>query len=215
MKRLPLLLVAVCALGARPARSQSIEASATTFTVQSHIRFANSILQQNGQWIAGEGALRVGLVRLGMSAALGSLNGSGNAAHPDRRGRTSSATVHVLPMRWAAIGAIAEAKRFETDAGPTIWRLIGANLRLTPALDSSSLEGLADVSYWPMATIVGGQKMPLAFRAVLGATYRVAGGPLRLRLAYRFERFDFETQGGDRLEQFRGATLGALLRFDR
>jgi len=211
------LIVAAALLLARDAASQSIEASAMTFTVQSQVRFAGTRVEQSGQWMGGDGAIRLGFLRVGMFAALGSLNGTADALHPDSKGRVTSITVHMLPRSWMALGAVAEAKAFQTDVGTTVWRLLGANVRLTPALDTRTLEGLVDVSYWPSATVVGGEAMPLALRAVVGATYRIAGGPLGIRLAYRFERFDFESRGSvpARLEQFRGATLGALLRFGR
>jgi hypothetical protein len=217
MRRLAWALVAASSLLARDAVSQSMEASAVTFTVQSQVRFAGTRVEQSGQWMGGEGAIRVGYLRVGMLAAIGPLNGTDDALHPDSKGRATNITVHAVPWSWMALGAVAEAKAFETDVGTTVWRLLGVNVRLTPALDARSLEGLVDLSYWPMATVIGGETMPLALRAVVGATYRVAGGPLGIRFAYRFERFDFESQGSApvRLEQFRGATLGALLRFGR
>lgn len=210
-RSLTITLASLAVLAPRAASSQSIEASATTFAVQDHVWFAKTRAEQTGQWVAGEGAISFRMLRVGMNAAFGSLSG-GDALHPDRKGRATALTLHMVVKPWVAVGGVAEAKRFDSDLGPTVWRLLGANVRLTPSLDSKSLEGLVDVSYWPMATVIGGQKMSLAFRAVVGATYRVADGPVRVRLAYRFERFDFDTQGGgDRLEQFRGATIGALL----
>jgi hypothetical protein len=204
-------------LCARAAGSQQIEASAQTFAVQSHVRFSSSKMEQTGQWVGVDGAVRFGSVRVGFLTSMGSLSGSGSPLHPDSKGRLTSIAVHGYAMPWLAVGANIEAKRFETDAGSTVWRLIGLNVRATPQLDAHALEGLLDVSYWPVASVVYGEKIPLAMRAVVGATYRFGSSPLGVRFAYRFERFDFEAQGTTpaRLEQFRGATLGAVLRFSR
>jgi hypothetical protein len=210
-------LCAAALLLARDAAAQTLEASAMTYSVQSHIRFSSTRLEQTGQWVGGEAELRLGALRVGLLSAMGSLNGTGDALHPDSKARVTNVTVHSIAAPWLSIGGVMEAKAFVTDAGTTVWRLIGGNIRATPSLDSRSLEGLLDFSYWPMASVIGGEKMPLALRAVVGATYRFGTSPLGVRFAYRFERFDFAEQGSTpaRLEQFRGATLGAVLRFSR
>jgi hypothetical protein len=70
-----------------------------------------------------------------------------------------------------------------------------------------------------MASVVEGERIQFATRAVFGTTYWFARERLGARIAYRFERFDFEGQGGtageERLEQFRGATIGAVYRLNR
>jgi opacity protein-like surface antigen len=213
--RVACVLVAATLLAARTAHSQSLEGSVSTFTVQNHVRFASTLLEQSGQWVAADGAVKLGRVRLGAGVAMGSLGGSDDALHPDRKARATTVTAHFFPARWVGTGLSAEAKRFDTDAGSTVWRLIGANVQMTPAL-GDALEGLADISYWPSAAVVNGPTMSMAFRALLGATYRIMP-PVHVRLAYRFERFDFNAQGSGaaRLEQFRGAMLGAVIRLGR
>jgi hypothetical protein len=216
MRRGFIIIALVMPLLPAGAHAQSIEGSLGTFAVQSHAWFASTRLEQTGQWVEADAAATLGRLRAGISTTMGSLSGSAGAVHPDRSGRSTSLTLHGLAKPWAAIGVIAEAKRFESDAGTAVWRLIGGNLRLTPPLDSSALAGLVDISVWPASSVIGGQKMPVALRAVIGATYRIANGPVAIRMAYRFERFDFETDpSGARLEQFRGATIGAVLRLAR
>lgn len=208
------LAVLALVVVARAVQAQSIEGSATMFMVQSHTRFANTLAEQTGGWVSGEGAVRLSKLQLRLAAAMGSLSGTSDALHPDRSGRTTSITAAVLPTPWLSLGGTAEAKRFDSDLGATVWRLIGANIVVTPPLDAN-LRGLVDVSYWPSASVLGGENMSLAFRATIGATYDIPGTPLSARLAYRFERFDFDAGSAARLEQFRGATFGAAYRLGR
>ena len=210
-----MLSVAALAALAPTATAQSLEGSASTFTVQNHMRFANATMEQTGQWFGADGAVRFGRLRAGVGVAMGLLGGSeaDEALNPSRDARTTNITFHGYALPWLATGISAEARHFDTEFGPTVWRLIGANVQAAPSL-GGALEGLADISYWPAATVINGQSMSMAFRAVLGATYRVKTTPVYVRLAYRFERFDFEAQGSTpaRLEQFRGAMLGAVVR---
>jgi hypothetical protein len=209
-------IVAVSALSlvmAGSAAAQVLEGSAQTYTMQSHVQLGTAVLEQTGQWIGGDVALTWRGVRIALGSAFGSLTGVADSLHPDSKGRTTGLSAYVKPMRWLSLGVLAEAKVFETDLGTTAWRLIGVNVRATPRLDES-FEALVDATYWPMAEIMNGTKMSLALRTVVGATYYPAGGRVGIRAAYRLERFDF-ADGSDRLQQFRGATLGAVLRVGR
>ena len=200
---------------ATPLAAQSIEASASAFMVQNNLLFTNARAEQTGQFVAAEGALRISRLRLALASSIGSLAGDDDALNPDRSGRSTTITALVQATPWLGVGAAAEAKRFDSDAGINVWRLIGGNVRLTPMVVPNTLEALADISVWPSATILDGPTMGLALRSVVGATYLVTQN-IGVRLAYRFERFDFEEQGGaPRLEQYRGATLGAVYRLSR
>jgi hypothetical protein len=202
-------------LGANALTAQSIELSGSAFMVQNNLLFTNARAEQTGQFVAAEGALRISKLRVGLASAMGSLAGDDDALNPDRSGRSTTITALIQATPWMGLGAAAEAKRFDSDAGITVWRLIGGNVRLTPMVIPNTLEALADVSVWPSATILNGPTMGLALRSVVGATYFVKHN-VGIRLAYRFERFDFEDQGGaPRLEQYRGATLGAVYRLSR
>ena len=212
----PRLFVALLAAAPFALGAQTFEASVSTFMVQSNILFTNTRAEQTGQWFSAEGAVRFGKLRASMASAMGSLGGDSSLVNPDRDGRSTILTAQLQATSWLAVGPTAEARRFDSDAGIVVWRLIGLNAYMTPAVVSNVLTGLIDVSFWPAATIVEGDKMGLAFRTIAGATYHLAGGKAGIRLAYRFERFDFDSQGAAaRLEQFRGATLGAVFRFSR
>ena len=217
MRRVVLIALAAVAV-TRPLDAQTIELGAGAATVQNHLRFASSVTEQSGQWLGADGALRFGSLRLGASGSIGSLAGTADGVVPDRTGRATALTLQYAPKSWLAAGASVEAKRFDSDLGATVWRLIGANVQLTPSL-GGPVQGLADVTLWPMASVINGASISLALRSTFGATYWFAGGRFGARLAYRFERFDFEGQGGtageERLEQFRGATIGAVYRLTR
>jgi hypothetical protein len=213
MRRLGLVVIAAIAAATQAASGQSIEASASTLTVQSHTRFANAVMEQTGQWVGGSAAVRLGQVRVGLNAAMGSLSGDDDVAHPDRKGRTTNLVFQLAPKPWLAFGASAEARRFDSDVGISVWRLIGGSVSLTPTLVPNVLDADVDVSVGPAATVIEGEKIALAMRTVVGSTYWMAQGRAGVRLAYRFERFDFDGDATTaRLEQFRGATLGVVVR---
>jgi opacity protein-like surface antigen len=207
-------LVGAAAVVTQTAAAQRLEGALSTFTVQNHVHFSNATFEQTGQWFGLDGAVRFGRLRASAGVFFGSLRGSetDEALHPARDARATALALHGYALPWLAGGLQAEAKHFDSDFGPVVWRLIGANVLATPAL-GDALEGLADITYWPAATVIDGESMSMAFRALIGATYRVAPA-VHVRLAYRFERFDFEGQGtsAPRLEQFRGATLGGVIR---
>lgn len=194
-----------------------LSGSAGVFNVQHRVLFSDTILQQTGLLLGAEGAVRVGRARLGVAGWFGSLSGDADSANPDRTLRVTAVTLHAVPSALVALGLEVEAKVFGADAGETAWRLIGANVRLTPAFGAAGLQGLLDVSFYPSASIVDGTKIKTALRGTFGVSWESPRGPLSLRLAYRFERYDFEAAGGTppRLEQFRGAVAGVGLRFGR
>jgi hypothetical protein len=131
--------------------------------------------------------------------------------------RTTAVRVLLAVAPGIAVGVQAEARRFEADAGVTVWRLIGVNARLEPGLGLAGLRALADVSVLPASSVVNGPKLKLALQATIGASFAPRGGPLVLRIGYRFERFDVEAtaQSPERYEQFRGLVAEAGIRLGR
>jgi hypothetical protein len=147
---------------------------------------------------------------------MGSLSGGPEDLRPDTRGRLSALTADARVMPWLGLGLTAEAKRFQSDAGINVWRLIGGTIHLVPVASPGGFETYAEVTYWPSASFINGPAMSMAMRATLGGVYMPNNRRVGLRIAYRFERFDFEGEGDDlRLEQFRGAMIGAVLRMSR
>ena len=82
------------ALACAGAHAQMIEGSAQTYTVQSHVRFGSTLAEQTGQWIGGEAAFTLHRVRLGLTAAVGALNGDMDTVHPDSKARMTAISVH-------------------------------------------------------------------------------------------------------------------------
>ncbi len=217
--RLPPLLLVLAAAAAlpAPARAQRLSGSAMGYNVQHRVLFADSVLEQTGFWFGLEGAVQLGRIRIGVSGLFGTLSGDSSATNPDRDVRVTTITAHTLVAPWAAVGLELEAKRFETDLGVTVWRLIGLNARLTPPLGGAGLRGVAELSYFASASVLDGPTMGPAMRGVFGVAYEAPRGPLVLRLAYRFERFDMKADGAatERAEQLRGVTAGVGLRLGR
>ena len=75
----------------------------------------------------------------------------------------------------------------------------------------AGLRGFADVSVLPSSSVTDGPKLKVALQVAAGASYSPPRSPLRLRLGYRFERYDIEASGltGERFEQFRGIVVEA------
>ncbi len=208
-------LVAAALLPPVAAHAQGLRGSAGAFTVQHRASFLGEVYEQTGMLLGGEGQLSLGPLAVGLGSFTGSLSGDADSALADRTLYITSvyALIRVGPL---AVGPEIEARRSDADAGVTLWRLIGARVRLAPSLGARSVEAVAELSFFPSAQVVDGETISLAFRGSVGVTYALAG-PLHLRLAYRFERFDFEASGTApaRLEQYRGAVAGIGLRLGR
>jgi hypothetical protein len=200
-----------------PLEAQGLGGGGLAYHVQHRVLYAGAVREQTGTFVGAEGSARLGPVRVGVLGLMGTLSGGNDAANPDKKVRASAVTVMLEASPRIAVGAELEAKRFESDAGVTAWRLIGGTGRVALSLGMPGLVGTAQVSYFPSASVVGGAKMGLAFRGTVGASYRSPRGPLTLSLGYRFERFDFKAVGSApaRLEQFRGVIVGAGLRLGR
>jgi hypothetical protein len=99
----------------------------------------------------------------------------------------------------------------------SVWKLMGANVRLEPGLGTPGLRGLIDASVLPSSSVSGGPKLSIAVQATVGVVYALPRSPLTLRLGYRFERYDVEAAGtsNPRYEQFQGLVVEAGLRLGR
>jgi hypothetical protein len=173
--------------------------------------------EQTGLFFGGAGAVRLGPLRVGVSGLMGTLSGDGGATNPDVKVRTTAVTAHIAVAPGVLLGAQAEARRFEADAGVTAWRLIGANVRLEPGLGLAGLRALADVAVLPASSVSNGPKLKVAIQATVGASFAPRGGPLVMRIGYRFERYDIDATGAspERYEQFRGLVAEAGLSLGR
>jgi hypothetical protein len=212
MKRALQLVLAVWCIPVI-AQAQRFGGSVAIYNAQHRVLFGDSVLEQTGMLFGVSGTARLGRLELRAAGMFGSLSGDSAAVNPERQVRVSTLSAYVVASPVLAVGLDAEAKRFETDLGVTVWRLVGPSLRLTPSLGGTGLSGLAEVSYFAMAQVIGGASMGPAMRGTFGVQYQSPRGPLSVSLAYRMERFDFDASTGGRLEQLRGATAGIGLRF--
>ncbi len=203
-------VVAVLALCAGPiaGAAQEVRIVGQGYNAERRIYYRGAVYQQTALWYGGAGSLRLGPVRVGVSLLLGT--GPADAFNPKIQMRTTAVTLHYVPRPWLAVGAQAEARRFESDAGAVTWRLIGANARLEPGLGVPGLRGVADVSVLPASSVTGGPSLSMALQATVGVAWAPGGEGWELRLGYRFERYDIASSSAspERYEQFGGVTAG-------
>jgi hypothetical protein len=211
--RLTALILLVVPL---PVAAQGIAGDAAGFNVQRRVYYQGAVYEQTGLWYGASGAARLGPVRLGLRGLFGSLTGGG-AQSPDVTVRATTVTLDFAIAPWGMLGAQAEARRFESDAGVVMWKLLGGNVRLEPGLGLAGLKGVADVSLLPASSVSGGPSLAMAVQATVGVGYSPGRSGLELRLGYRFERYDISASATspERYEQFRGIVAEAGIRLGR
>lgn len=211
--------VLAAALPLAPSRAvgQVLHGSAGSFAVQRRFSYRGEVSEQAAVLYGGEGSVRVGPVRLGVSGLAGTFGADSMAPVSAVQVRTTAVTLHVAVSRDLLLGVRAEGRRFAADAGVTLWTLVGPDVRFEPELGLTGLRGLVDVGLLGSSSVRGGARMSSAVQTTLGATYSPAGTPLQVVLAYRFERYDIEASpvSAVRLEQFRGLVVEAGVQFGR
>lgn len=218
MRRGALWLAAgVLALVPVRAAAQGISGDVGAFNIQRRLYYQSAVYEQTGVAVGADGAVGVGPVHLRLRGLFGTLKGDGSTLNPDVKLRTTAASLEVAVQPWLALGAVAEARRFEADAGISTWKLLGAAARLEPPLGLPGLRGLAEGALLPVGSVSSGPKTKIAFQFLVGVSYQAPRGPFQARLGYRFERYDFEASGlsPERYEQFRGIVAEAGLRLGR
>lgn len=206
-------------LAGTPGGAQELRGGTTAVLVQRRVSYLGTVDEQTGFWVGVEGSVKVRRVTIGASGFFGSLARASDAlATPNLDVRVSALFVETTLSDWFDVGAVAEARRYQSDVGVNIWRLIGPQLRVTPELGLPSLAASVELTYFASASVIGGaERLSPAIRAVVGTSWTPPRFPLLLRVNYRFERFDFGAVGTDpaRLEQFSGLELGAEIPWSR
>jgi hypothetical protein len=199
------------------AQAQRLSLAAGGFNVQRRVFLEHSVYQQTGMWIGGSGTVSLGKARIGLSGLMGTLKGDSGSVNPDVKARATAVTAQFAFTPTLLAGVQVEARRFDTDAGVTSWRLIGVRARYEPGLGMPGLRGLADLAVLPASSVSGGPSLKMALETTVGLSFSPQGSMLQARLAYRFERFDIGAQGlaGERYEQFRGLVVEAGVRLGR
>jgi hypothetical protein len=209
------LVLVLCACPVAVA-AQSLDGFGQAFNVERRVYYHGAVYQQTGLWYGVDGVVLLGRVQLGVSALMGTVAGGG-AADPDIQIRTTAVTLRYIAAPWIALGVQAEARRFESDVGVTMWRLIGGNVRLEPGLGVAGLRGIADISVLPASSVSGGPSLQTAMQAAIGVGLAPSGSPLDFRVVYRFERYDIAASDAspERYEQFRGVVAQVGIRLGR
>ncbi len=196
--------------------AQVFEAGATVFNAQHRVLYAGSVADRTGIFIGGRGAASLGPVVVEVAGFTGTLGAAADGSAPEAKVRSTSVAVLVRATPWLQLGGEAEGRRFDSDAGATVWHLYGGAVRTVHSLGGSGLRGFAEVTLFPAATAEPmALKLSPAFRGTVGIDITPPKSVVVLRVGYRFERFDFSTTGPSRLEQFRGVIAGAGIRIGR
>ena len=211
------LAVGTLALVPMPAVAQGFAGDVGAFNIQRRLSYQSVVYEQTGVALGAAGTVRLGPVQLRLSGLFGTLKGDGSALNPEVKLRTTAVTIGVAVQPWITVGAVAEARRFEADAGISTWKLLGAAVRAEPALGLLGLRGLAEGVLLPAGSVSNGPKTKVAFQFLVGIAYQAPRGPFQARLGYRFERYDFAAAGlsPERYEQFGGIVAEAGFRLGR
>lgn len=216
-------LAAVAALAAgallapRAARAQSVEGEAGSYTVLRRLSYRGAVFDQSGPAYGAAGSLQVGPVRIGASGWSASLSPDGGLPNTGVRVRTTAVTLHVALNPALLVGVREETRRFSSPAGVTLWQMKGVDVLFEPDFGIPGLRGVAEVAALGASAVRGGPNLNVAVQTTMGMTYAFAGGPLRVRLAYRFERYDVAITPPEpqRFDQFRGLMLDVGVRLGR
>jgi hypothetical protein len=194
-----------------------LSGAAVGYRVEQRMRHLGTIYEQSGTWFGAEAQARIGAVTLRVSGLTGTLTGDTSVTNPDRDVRVSAISLGIRPAMWLEVGADVAARRVASPASTVITRLLGAHVGLAVALGVDGLSGNATVVYYPAADVTGDESLALAASGELGFSYAPPHVPIMLRLAYRFERYDFSgsTLGPARLEQVRAVVAGLGIRLRR
>jgi len=198
-----------------------VNARGLGYQVQYHVRYLGEVEEQTGMLAGGEGWLRLGFIEVGGQGLVGKLVAASGTTTLNRTVRFSTAWVSLRLGNAASVGGVIEARRYETTLGASVWQLLGGRARLSPSLGLPGLAGVVDVTYFFSCKAPGFAAPSVALRGEVGVAFAPGNGPIVLRVAYRFERFDFGESGfgstaiAARLEQGRGLVAGLGLRLGR
>jgi hypothetical protein len=201
------------AVGARPVplEAQVLEGTIGAYAVQHRVLYHGTVYDQAGTGFEARGSLGLGPVVLGLAGWRAGLTADGGLPNGDVTVRTTALWLDAAILPVLALGGQIETRRFTSDAGITVWQLRGWEARFHPELGFPGLRGVAEVALLSSGQVRGGSRMDVALQTTMGISYTLRGSPLRLRLAYRFERYDLRSPAGEaaRLEQFRGLLMEA------
>jgi len=199
------------------AGAQSFEVAAGGFVVQRRIEYRGAFYQQSGLCSSVAGTVRAGRLRAAWRLYAGTLAGASGAPNADARLRAEATALEVVASPALSLGVQREVRRFESDAGVTVWEMMGGAVRLEPQFGIRGLRGLVDLSVLGAGGQRGGADFGSAVQTAVGASFNPGDGRFRVRLAFRFERYDQpeSATGPQRLEQFSGLAVEAALRLGR
>ena len=196
---------------ARSSHAQAVSGSLGGADLSRLVSYHGYVLEQECICGAASGALRAGPLRLAVDGTIGTLAaGAGGLPNADVGYRATAATLQLAVNRELFVGLRREGRRFRADAGDTYWLLRGWDVRFEPDFGLPGLRGVADVAFLTSSAVRGGARFSKALQTAMGVSYRPGGGPIEVRVAYRFERYDMArapTDASPRYEEFRGMVV--------
>jgi hypothetical protein len=201
------LLFAVGLLAARPTVAQRVEVTGFGIVAgpRSTVLYEGVRETVEGVWLGAALEVKVGRFRVSGFGLRGPLDPAANAAGRDAG--EEGILVRFEPRAGVGVEAMYAARAFSSAVGYQRWDMLGLGAWVSTALGDPALQAYARGSYLPAVGVSGQPSPNLALAAEVGVSAIPHGTPVVIRLAYRFERFDFPGQPTARLEEFDRITL--------
>jgi hypothetical protein len=195
------LLLALPLAGARAARAQRFEGTASVQQLTYKYKDDVGPDRLKGTFFGASGSVYLGVVRLGISGYTGQLNGGATLA--PRSLRATALNAGFKPAPWIEVGLEAQARREAIDTSVVLQRLGGVYSRLALDLGTNGLQGTAEMALFPFRSETNIDPVNVAMRAGIGLRYAPFNSPVMVELGYRMFRLDHKapTTGAMRLEQ--------------
>ena len=160
---------------------------------------------RSGTLLGAEGQFRTGNVSLTIRGLSGTLSPDSSGIG-ERQFRRTDVSLQLSVTPWLALGADAQALRFESGSTATLWRLYGPSVALSGALGAEGLRGEAEVAIFPAGQVVPKDSLGIPVRLEVGLGYAPARSRLGFRVGYRVDVIYLDAKRAERL----GGLLGGV-----
>ncbi len=202
-----MLFFAVALLAPRRSPAQRVEVIAFGVVAgpRSTVLYEGTRETVEGVWLGAVVEVKVNRFRVSGFGLRGTLDPAANAVGRD--GGEEGILVRFEPRAGVGVEAMYAARAFSSAVGYQRWDMLGLGAWVSTALGDPALQVYARGSYLPAVGVSGQPSPNLALAAEVGVSAIPHRLPVVIRLAYRFERFDFPAQPASRLEVFERIAL--------
>jgi hypothetical protein len=203
-----MLFLAVACLAPRRSPAQRVELNALGIVVagpRGTVLYEGVRETVEGVWLGAVLEIKVGRFRVSGFGLRGTLDPAANAVGRDAG--EEGIVVRFEPRAGVGVEATYTARAFSSAVGYQRWDMLGLGAWVSTALGDPALQAYARGSYLPAVGVSGQPSPNLALAAEVGVSAIPRRTPVVIRLAYRFERFDFPGQPTARVEEFDRITL--------